>query len=191
MTTDGEFLEPEWAGPLDLQERLAAAPADAMIKGMYFEQVRETMGERAEVVDPGGHYGSFRDYPMERWLRFVHDAAVLAFPDFPPKRAVFELARPTFERFKASLLGRVLFTVTSFEDSLLAMSKAYRRTSEVARCEVVTLEASHAVLELRGCWDFPHWHVGLFHGGMQTFGKHGRVAMRTHSLSDFDLVLEW
>jgi uncharacterized protein (TIGR02265 family) len=189
--TASAFLEPDWTGPLDLQERLAAAPTTALIKGMFFEQVRETMGDRADEVDPGGHYGSFRDYPMDRWLRFVHDAAVHVFPDFPPKRAVFELARPTFERFKESLLGRVIFTVTSFEDSLLATSKAYRRTSDVARCEVVELEGSRAVLELRGCWDFPHWHVGLFHGGMQTFGKHGHVRMRTHSLSDYDLELVW
>lgn len=187
----GVFLDPEWTGPLDLQERLAAAPENAKMKGMFFEQVRETMGEHADEVDPGGHYSSFRDYPMEQWLRFVHAAAVRAFPDFPPKRAVFELARPTFERFKASLLGRVIFTVTTFEDSLLATSKAYRRTSDVARCDVVEFEDDRALLELRGCWDFPSWHVGLFHGGMQTFGKHGHVRMRPHSICDFDLELRW
>lgn len=189
--TASDFREPEWAGALDLQERLDAAPEAAMMKGMFFEQVRETMGERAEQVDPGGHYTSFRDYPMERWLRFVHDAAVQVFPDFPPKRAVFELARPTFERFKASLLGRVIFTGSTFEDSLHSMTKAYRRTSDVARCEIVELESDRAVLEMRGCWDFPHWHVGLMQGGLHTFGKHGHVLMRTHSLSDFDLELRW
>jgi uncharacterized protein (TIGR02265 family) len=104
---------------------------------------------------------------------------------------VFELARPTFERFKDSLLGRVIFTASSFEDNLRAASKAYRRTSETVRCDVAVLSSQRAVLAIRGCWDFPEWHVGIFHGAMQAFGKHGHLLIRHLELSSFDLELTW
>ena len=71
-----------------------------------------------------------------------------AFPDFPPKRAVFELARPTFERFKDSLLGRVIFTASSFEENLQAASKSYRRTSDTTRCDLAVMTEHRAVLSV-------------------------------------------
>ena len=54
MAATGEFQEPDWHGPLDLQERLDAMPSGVAVKGMFFEQVRDTLGEQAEDVDPGG-----------------------------------------------------------------------------------------------------------------------------------------
>ena len=190
MSSEG-FHEPDWSLPLDLDERVQRAPEGIVIKGMFFEQVQTVLNEHASEVDASGHFGAFRDYPLRDWLQLLHDGAVKIFPGFPPQRAIFEMGRPTFGRFRSSLLGRVLFANDTFEACLRSATKAYKRTSTVTTCEVVDVLVDRATVQIRGCWDFPAWHVGVFHGALQTCGKHPSIQICQYALQDFDLEITW
>jgi uncharacterized protein (TIGR02265 family) len=182
----------DWEAPLDLRERLANAPDDVFVKGMFFEQVRETIGEdAAEAIDPGGRYQGFRGYPIRRWLTFLADAARISAPDRTLRAALFELGQPTYPRLKQSLIGRVIFTFTSFEASLRVAKAAYRRTAQPVELDVHFVERRHAVLELRHVWDFAEWHAGIFRGALEAFGLEGEILVHRHHISAFDLELRW
>ncbi|MEM6995859.1 MAG: DUF2378 family protein [Myxococcota bacterium] len=186
---DEGFSTLPWDEPLDAAERIAAAPPTALVKGMFCTQIIDMAKERGvELQRP--RYSAFRDYAFGEWLTLMEEAAARAFPKLSPRAAVAELARPTFPRFRDSLLGRVIFTVADFEGSLRLAAAAYRRVS-IARCTVTTLRPGYAELELRNVWEFPAWQVGIYRGGFEAFGLEGTVRTRSHSLSALDLQLQW
>jgi uncharacterized protein (TIGR02265 family) len=185
---DGQELD--WDAPLDLELRLAQAPRDVGVKGMFFRQVVDQVRSETGVVLAAERHTRFRDYPLGAWIELQARAAE-AYPDMPRHRAIARLARPTFEKFRESVLGRVIFGAVGFERALELASRAYRRTSDVARCEVRRLDPGHAILELRNVWDFPSWSVGMFEGGLGAFGLDGSVHADVLSTCDVDLRLDW
>lgn len=184
-----EFVEFDWSEGLDLEQRLQRRSDDRSVKGMFYTQIVDAAADRG--VDLGTpKFSAFRDYSMHDWLRLMARAADEVFPEMAPAAAVRELARPTYPRFRESLLGRVIFTVTEFDSALRLASKAYRRVGP-ARCTVTEHEPGRAVLQLREVWEFPAWQAGIYIGGFEAFGLTGHVRHRPVSLCDLDLELSW
>ncbi len=186
---DDGFVPLREEAPLDTAARIEAAPPTALVKGMFCTQILELAAERGvDLQRP--RYASFRDYTFAEWLELMAEAAGKVYPELDPQAAVAELARPTFPRFRQSLLGRVIFTVADFEGSLRLAAAAYRRVS-IARCELSKLDDGIAELSLRNVWEFPAWQVGIYRGGFDAFGLKGTVRVRCRSLSELDLQLRW
>lgn len=189
---DDGFEPWDWEAPLDTTQRLAQVPSEATIKGMFITQALDRIDPAiADRITGGARFSAFREYPIVDWIPMCEQLAAAAFPDLPPRRGIARFALDTFEHFRDSLIGRVIFTVTGFRASLSMVPRAYRRASVLARVELQTVEQRRAVLAMTGVWDFPSWHIGTFLGGMRVFDLEPTFRVRWHSVSAFDVEMTW
>ena len=190
--TNADFEPWDWEAPLDTRRRLEQVPPEATVKGMFIAQaLGRTDPVVANQVTGGARFSAFREYPITDWLPMVERLAAAAFPDLSPRRGIAQFSLSTFEHFRDSLIGRVIFTVTGFRASLAMVPRAYRRASVMARCELRSVEQRRAVLAMTGVWDFPSWHIGTFLGCMRVFDLDPSFRVRQHSISAFDIEMTW
>jgi uncharacterized protein (TIGR02265 family) len=188
----GEFEHPDWSAPLDVAARVRAAPADATVKGMFFDgPIREAYRRTGER--PGqGRYVPFKDYPLTHHVQVLAACAMSAYPGLPVREGLRRLGRDAFTTFLESLSGRIVLSMAGrgYDAALDLVARSYRIAGPVGTATVTERTPEAAVVRLHDIFNFPDcYHVGIFEAAMEHFGKRGQVLLRVRSPSDVDLKL--
>jgi uncharacterized protein (TIGR02265 family) len=199
MTKWGFFRPPDWEAPLDLEERLAALPEDAVTRGWVLQSVLDAA--RREGVTLGGKpsYGRFREYALRDYLELLVLASGEVRPEEAPRRTLFELGRGVFPAFASTLTGRVALRALGGGDDparagIELMSRLYSVTSRGrSTAELLEIGEGFAVIRLRWVRSFPDsYHVGVFTGAaLGVFSLEPSILVRSTSLCDAELLLSW
>lgn len=189
------YRAPDLRAPFDLEAHLALAPPDGLVKGMFFESVaREVRAVSGRSVRDDTRYHAFASYPLRRWLTYLHDAALTAYPREPVRAGLRRLGHSMFPTFSRSMVGKVVFSVAGGDllRSLPLYPKIWSIISNHARAEVDELQDGRVVIRQRNVWDFvDSFQLGSLEGGMQVFGKRARVRVHVLSPCDADFEVTW
>lgn len=189
-----DFGPPDTAAPLDLERRIASAPTDGRVKGMFFRGVQEHARKRGKRLRPETNYIAFRGYPLEEWLRFLPEAAEAVYPHLPVRAALRALGQSGFDALEGSTTGRVLFSLAGRAPSTAVslIGKAFELIKSHGSVRVTQRSDDRAVVSYREIWDYiDSWHVGTLEGGLKAFGVSGSVRVRMVSIDRGDLEIRW
>lgn len=187
------FAPPRWQGPFDVEGQLNKVPAQATVKGMFWNDLQK-LAQSAAVELPPGRYAAFGDYPLVDYMRAVVQVARGAYPTSSVTEGTRRVGDRGFGILASSLAGKVLFALAGrdLQATLGLVSHAYRRCLNPGDAQVVLLEDRRAVIALRSIWNFPTtYQVGVFEGAIRNFGHAGTVKVRSLSPCDADVLLEW
>jgi len=188
-----DFLAPDFSAPLDAEARIAMAPADGWVRGMFFQDPIALARERTGRYPGLGRYAGFKSYPLRDYLRVLVGCAELAYPGVPLREGLRRLGHLAYPAFVASTIGRVIFSVAGdWIAALRLASQAYRVAVNPGRVSIREEAPGYAIAELRSMWSFAEaYQVGIFEGAMKAFGKSGDVRVKVISTSEVDLLLTW
>jgi uncharacterized protein (TIGR02265 family) len=186
-----DFGTPDWRAPLDLEDRLAAVPADAMNKGILLRgMVREVLEKTGKTVGRT-EYGLFGDYPVTEMIEVIVESAALLYPDVPPREGIRRIGRGLFPRLRGSAAGRMLFAIAGH--NIFSAVKLVGRAHTLASGTRATASVpdDHTILvEVRNAWIFPeNYQIGVYEGALSAYDKTGAVLVRKNSMSSVDLKL--
>ncbi len=188
-----EFHPPDWRLPLALEARLAAVPADAQVKGLFFATARRVAQEHAGRAPGRESYSALINYPPQELVTVLAECAALAFPDLPPREGLRRLGHVVFPAVRENAAGTFLFSVAgnTLASAIRLIGRAYALFS-TARATLVANEANRALVELRNAWTFPDsYHLGILEGAMRFYHANGEIRLANESYSGADLELRW
>jgi uncharacterized protein (TIGR02265 family) len=188
------FVDPDWNASFDLEAYLAAIPATATTKGMFFDSPIRQARERAGEAPGREHYSSFKDYPIREYVEVIVRCAELGYPESSVREGLRQIGRRIYPAFFDTMIGKVIFKFAGddIHAALRAVPRAYKISTPQAEAEIRLEEERRVILALRHVWDVPEAsQVGVFEGGLESFGLDGQVRVRVRSLSDVDLELSW
>ncbi len=191
---DAEFVLPDWNEPLDLAAYLAVIPEGTTIKGMFFQTPIRIAREHSGRAIGRDYYTAFKDYPFGEYLETVGQCAELAYPEQSTRQAFRLIARNAYPTFFNTTIGRVLFKFAgnNFGAALKVVPKAYRLVSKRSHAEILEQGERYAIFAIRNLWDIPYVsQVGVFEGGLESFGLQGEVRVRKLALNDVDINIAW
>jgi len=188
------FVLPDWSAPIDVDERLARAPAEGWVRGMFFQGLADQA--RLGSGPPVGRerYTAFKTYPLREYIELLAAAARAVHPDVPLREGLRRLGHRAFPNLTSSTVGRVLFSVAGddFGEALRLATNAFRIVASPGRVRVASLERGSALLELRHMWTFADaYQVGVFEGAMRSYRRQGEVRVLVRGVSEVDLWLGW
>jgi uncharacterized protein (TIGR02265 family) len=185
------FSMPDWSASLDLEERLAAVPADAMNKGILFVGPVKAVKEKTGKKVGRGDYGLFTDYPVREMIEVVLESAHLLHPDLPPREGIRHIGQAVFPRLKESAPGRMLFALAG--NNIFSAVRLVGRAHALGSCtraQATVVDDHTIVVEIRNAWVFPeNYQLGIYEGALPAYGRTGTVLVRRRSLCDVDLKL--
>jgi uncharacterized protein (TIGR02265 family) len=188
------FGPPDWDAAIDVEGRLAGAPEDGWVRGMFFQGLVDFVRSKTGKTVGRERYLAFKTYPLREYIALLATLASAAFPDVPAREGLRRLGHRAYPNLMSSTFGRVLFSVAAndFGEALRLVGRVYRMVANPGRVLVARLEPGLALLELRHMWTFADaYQVGVFEGGMRTYRREGEVEVRVKSLSEVDLWLRW
>ena len=141
-----EFAEPDWDEPLDIDVIAKACPEDAMMRGMYTLPVCKLAGKMTGKRFGRERYIGFKFYPMREHIRVVHECAVAAYPDTPPRLALRNLGNLAIPTLQQSLVGRTLLTLSggTTQAALKIIEKVYLQSRNVGSVRMVDYGGNYA-----------------------------------------------
>lgn len=192
---DGEFREPDWSAPLDVEMRLASMPANATVKGMFLQSIADVAKKACGRAPGRGSYVAFKDYPLHEMAELMLACSELVWPRFWPREALRRLGQTAYPTFAASTIGKVVMSVAGRDPvaALKLVPKAYYLIgSHAGQASIEQVAEREMLLRLRGVWTWPDaYNVGVHEGGLAAWGLTGEVTVRTLSACDADLRLRW
>jgi len=196
-TPPGAELGPWQDDPyLSLKQRVAAAPADGLVKGWLFRSVIESARRLNVDLDPSRRL-TFKDYPLPEYLQLLAKAACLVEPQRSPKDTLRLLGRSVYPTFAQSLMGKVLISgLGSGRDGartgLRLVTQVYKLTSNHAQATIAQDADGVSHVQLENVWTYPDsYHAGIFEGAARAFGGKASVDVQTWSLCSATLTLRY
>ena len=190
----GEFHEPIWDAPLDVERAIAAIPETATLTGTFLAAVADEAKARGLALPSARErYVGFKPYPLREHARLMVEAAQAFWPEASIRVGLRKLGRGAPATLVRSLSGRVVFgSAQGVLEALRAMAKSYAIHMKPGSIEIEELAAGRALARLRQVHTFidPH-HVGVLEGVMKFSGVKGKVTTRALSSSAADLLCEW
>lgn len=188
-----EFRDPDWTGPLDLEQRLETLSADAMTYGFAFRGAVEDLV--AKNGSDGGYpdHGAFARYPIRDFIRFVADIAPKLHPDVPIREALRQMGRRQLPRIRENSAGRMILAVAGnrLESAFKVVGRLYQLMS-AAEATLVESGPGFALVRVRNIWTFPYaYQLAVYEGALEMYGHRGSVRYREHSICDYDYLVEW
>jgi uncharacterized protein (TIGR02265 family) len=190
---DPEFTAADFSAPLDCRARIASAPEDGWVRGMFFQEIAVRASARLGRTVGRERYVAFKAYPLREYLHLLVEAAGVLHPDETVREGLRRLGHLAYPTFAASTVGGILFSVAGdFVGALRLASQAFRVAVHPGKVEIRRIEEGVAIAELRSMYSFAEaYQVGVFEGAMQAFGVTGDVRLRIRSISEVDLRLTW
>lgn len=188
------FGRPGWDEPIDVEGRLANAPEDGWVRGMFFQGLVDFAKTKPGAPLGRDRYLAFKAYPLREYIELLARLAAAAFPDSTLREGLRRLGHRAYPNLMASTFGKVLFSVAAndFGEAVKLVGQVYRVVASPGRVHVAQLEPGLARLELRHMWTFADaYQVGVFEGGMKAFRREGEVLVRVAGVSEVDLLLRW
>ena len=187
-----EFRGVDYRAPLDVEARVAAVPAAATAKGMFFEPLAQAVRPHGVACEP--RYVAFRDYPLRDFMRLLASCASVHHRALPTREAMRQLGREAFSTLMGSVAGRVIFTFAlgDARSALRLAPEGYKLSLSHCTARTRLNAPEQVVLELRDVWNFPEcYQVGVIEGGCMAFGPPPRIRTRVLSACDVDLLIRW
>ncbi len=186
------FRTPDWNEPLDIEQRLGQTPADATLRGVFFQAIVDRLkahGRPAPVT-----YSGFVRYPVREYLELAVRSARELHPNEPLREGLRRVGRGVYPAFKDTMAGAAIFAFANNDFARVAAlaQKAYELALTPARVGLRDLGHNHLVVELRDVYTFPDClQIGVWEGAMAACSVEGTVALKLYSLCDADLEIEW
>jgi uncharacterized protein (TIGR02265 family) len=187
-----DFNAPDWNQPINLAAHLEAIPDNLTNNGVVFHSLVKIAKEKNLELPRKGKYHSFSKYPVSEFVQLLVDTAQASFPDVPVRQAIRQLGWNVFPGLKESAAGRFLFSVagSNYISAIRLIGKAFELFSCV-NATAKTESDNLLFVELRNAWSFPeNYQVGVFEGGLKTYGKTGEITVKKLSACDVDLRIE-
>lgn len=187
------FRPPDWSEPLDLEVRLAKMPAQATVRGLFFNDLFAQF-PRTKALARRPRYLTFSNYPFAEWCEVLTEAAHVCFPGSRPREGIRQIGKRALPALAESHAGRVLLAMAGSDPlaTLRISGKAFALAQSNGSCTVASLEPGLAIMQIRDAWDYPDaYYVGVYEGALELFGSRSDVEVRVHSLCDVDLRLRW
>jgi uncharacterized protein (TIGR02265 family) len=190
------FVDINLNAPFDRGALLAVIPAEPMLKGMFFQNLRDRC-VKAGVVPVGAlpSYVAFRDYSIRQYAELMVNTAVGCFPHLSVRRALYEIGRNQFDVFATSMVGKVMlagFFAGSPARMAKVVAKIYQVVHSHARVEVLESSAEHIVLRYTDLWCFLDCNeVGTLIGAVEAFGYQGEAKISVRGPASADVMVRW
>jgi uncharacterized protein (TIGR02265 family) len=188
------FVEPDWNAPIDFNERLAATPAKANVRGMFLQLLMQGLGPEATAQVRDRRYVAFKNYPMRDYIELLALSCKSGQSRFSAAERVRQLGKAVYPNYANTITGTAIFAVAgrNYRRVLELCPAAYRIASDVSEVTVRSISDDHAVVELRNLWNLPDYHqVGIFEGAMQVCGAQGNIRVQTLGFGDADFDITW
>ena len=184
------FFEPDWRSSVDFAARMAAVPADAVVRGMFLQQVANgvTRGPKAK-----SRYVAFKTYPMREYLELLA-AAVKEERSLSSAECVRRLGWRVYSAYAETITGTAIFAIAGldFRRVIEAAPAAYKVALTPGSVRVRKIENDHAEVELRDTYNLPDFHqVGIWEGAMKACGITGDIRTRVVDFGAVDFQISW
>ncbi|WP_437980494.1 DUF2378 family protein [Sorangium sp. So ce117] len=186
-------------GNIDIDAVVAGVPESYAMKGMFFNALAATLGERfAQVVSTlsspprGGLYLPFSDYPTRDFLRLYDAAARLSHPNRSSREGYRRLARQQVGAFRESALGRITMHLATdpgaalmrYTGSLGALVKGpLARARQLGPSEVQIDISCH-----RGTLEYP---LGNFEALVMGYGAKPTISVEVRGAETLQFLVSW
>jgi uncharacterized protein (TIGR02265 family) len=187
------FVDPDWSQPIDFPARLAAIPADAVVRGIFLQLLVDTIGPERMAKRRACRYVGFKTYPMREYVELLAYASECSRSKAPADCAR-RLGWGVYPRYAKTISGSTLFAIArhDFRRVIEAAPLAYEIALTPAQINVRELEASYARVELRDIYNLPDLHqVGIWEGAMKLCGVEGTIKTQVISFSAVDFEVRW
>ena len=187
-----DFAEPDLRATLDVEARIAMAPEDATVRGMFFEQLARS-ARRAEIARES-RYVPFRNYPLRDYMSLVAEVARVRFPRLALGDAIRRVGWDAFLTMKDSVTGKVLFAFARGDAlSVLRLAPdAYKHTMSHCSVSLRVSSPGQVVLEYRDLYNFVDcYQIGVVEGACRACGSVPRIRVRQLSVNDADMLIRW
>ncbi|MGK3991898.1 DUF2378 family protein [Sorangium sp. So ce1024] len=186
-------------GNIDIDAVVAGVPESYAMKGMFFNALAATLGERFAQVVPtlsspprGGLYLPFSDYPMRDFLRLYDAAARLSHPNRSSREAYRRLARQQVAAFRQSALGRITMHLATdpaaalvrYTGSLGALVKGPLARARQLGPSEVQIDIS----SFRGVLEYP---LGNFEALVMGYGTRPTISVDVRGAEALQFVVRW
>jgi uncharacterized protein (TIGR02265 family) len=196
------YRAPDFATDLDVDAAIAALPARAHVKGLFFSTVVDqaaAAAERARVFELAGlaerRYTTFFDYPYADFVRVVEACARLVHPSRPTRDGIRRLGARFHPVFADTLAGRVVFGALGLDAAAVLPlgPKGWKMTHDFAHVSAEKLARNHVRYHFR---DTPALldsiGLGVVEGALDFFRVSGevRIAQRDPGNASYDIRFE-
>lgn len=186
-----EIRTSSWHEPLPWREMIAAVPADACTRGVFFNYI-------ANELARAGHQEKtrtiFRHYPLVELMELEVRAATLLYPKQPLREGLRRLGRGLYGSLLSTTPGRVIVSIAGldFRKLLTLASKAYSLSLTHGSCELSDLKEDSARYVLTDVHNFPDCtQVGIIEGAMEAYEVEGSIHVNAKTWTSADLLLSW
>lgn len=188
------FRAPDFNEPLDADERIARAPEDGSVRGLFLQIVADELAARGKPPLGARQYSGFARYPLREYMKLVVAAAPLLHPGLPLREGLRRIGRAVYPAFKDTMAGSAIFAFAGRDFARVAglAQKAYGVAVAPGEVSVREPGPRHVVVELRQIYNFPDClQVGVWEGAMGVCGAEGQVQIKVHSVCDVDFEIQW
>ncbi|XYH94302.1 DUF2378 family protein [Sorangium sp. So ce1128] len=186
-------------GNIEIDAVVASVPEFYAMKGMFFNALAATLGERFAQVVPtlsspprGGLYLPFSDYPMRDFLRLYDAAARLSHPNRSSREAYRRLARQQVAAFRESALGRITMHLATDPGAALmrytgSLGALVKGPTARAR-QLGPSEVKIDIGSFRGVVEYP---LGNFEALVMGYGAKPTISVDVRGTESLQFVVSW
>jgi uncharacterized protein (TIGR02265 family) len=201
MVAPGPGLrDPDFAAPVDIEQRIALLPRGATCKGLVFQDLlrRGTAVRPASELFklagvPERRYVTFRDYPMEENLRLLAAVAGVVHRGAPLGEGLRRIGHNAFDMVLGTHVGRTMLGIfgRDLESVLVNGMKVYGILMSFGAFSCTRASPGRFLLRFR---DYPAfvdtYEVGAAEGVLRHCGKRGRLRVAMDRLDDVTVEIE-
>lgn len=184
----------------DADERIAMAPADALLKGMFFLRHTSVLKDEWDRIVPTlsgpprlGSYLPFSNYPFADYLRLSIASARKQYPRESLGQALRLLERDSVKPFADSTVGKVtLRMVPDLASAMLKIPDVQRMVFGVGRIVASSTGPRSVRVEFKGV---PSWldcaALGNFEGAAAMYGEKTVIEADVQGPGDATYDIRW
>lgn len=190
----GRFELPRWDAPYDVESDIDAAPADATVRGMFFDFVLDRVRkETGQSIDDQSRI-AFGKYPMREYLKLLTRGASVLYPGVPLREGLRRLGFTTYNEFFETMIGRAIFSIAgrSFERVTTIAPKAYEVCYDPTFVDAKLIGPKNVRVVMAPMFVFPDtFHVGVWEGAARLYGHEAEVRVKRTRPGYVDYDVRW
>jgi len=184
------FLEPDWQASVDFKARIAAVPANAVVRGLFLQVIADgvTRGPKAKA-----RYTAFKTYPMREYLELLA-AGAQEDRSVSSAESVRRMGWRVYSSYADTITGTAIFAIAGrdFRRVIEVAPSSYKVALTPGSVRVRSIENYQAEVELRDIYNLPDLHqVGIWEGAMQACGVTGHIRTRILDFGAVDFHVSW